>query len=63
MGDGVAQFVEHWTQDPKTQCSNPVRTTRKNCEFFQVKNVMTHCRCAQPLCVLYAHIRMIKYTR
>ena len=29
-------------------------------EFFRVKNVLTHCQCAQPLCV-YSRTRMITY--
>ena len=42
---------------------NPIRSTRKNCEFFRVKKVvLTCCRCAQPLCV-HAHTRMIIYAR
>ena len=36
-GDGVAQLVEHWTQDPKDEGSNPVRSTRTICEFFRDK--------------------------
>ena len=58
-GDGVAQLVERRTRDPKDRGSNPVRGTRKNCEFFRVRNiVLTRCRCVQPPCV-YAHTRMI----
>ena len=41
---------------------NPIGDHKK--KFFQVKNVvLTHCQCAQPLCVLlyYARIRMITY--
>ena len=59
LGEGVAQLVERWTRDPKTRGSNAVRSTRKNCEFFWVKNVvLTHCRCAQLPCV-YTRLRMI----
>ena len=61
--DGVAQLVEDQIRDPKTGGSNPacVRSTRKLCEnFFQVKNVLTRCRCTQPPCV-YARVRMITY--
>ena len=44
-----------------TQGSNPIRSTRKICEFFRVKFfVLTHCRCAQPPC-MYASIRRITY--
>ena len=36
--------------------SNPARSTRQNCEFFRVKNVvLTRCRCAQYLCVHSMH--------
>ena len=51
-GDGVAQLIERRSQDPKTRGSNPVRSTRKNCEFSPVKNVvLTRCLCAQtPVC-------------
>ena len=55
--DMVAQLVECRTQDPKEEGSNPVRSTRKICEFFRVKNVLTRCQCAQPPCV-YARTRM-----
>ena len=45
MSDGVAQLVERQAQDPKDRGSNPVRSTRKTCEFFRVKNVvLTRCR-------------------
>ena len=58
----VAQLVEYQTQDPKVRGSNPVRSTRKSCVFFQVKNVvLTRCLCDQPPCV-HAHIRIITYT-
>ena len=33
-GDGVAQLVECWTQDPKDEGLNPVRSTKNICEFF-----------------------------
>ena len=57
---GVAQWLECWTEDPKVEGSNPVRSTRKT-DFFQVKKVvLTHCRCAQPLCV-YTCIRNTMY--
>ena len=62
-GDEVAQWVERRTRDPKDQGSNPVGSTRKNCEFFRVKNVvLTGCRCALPPCV-YARTRMTTYAR
>ena len=52
QGDWVAQLVSRRTQDPNDEGSNPVRSTRKVCEFFRVKNVVpTRCRCSQPLCV------------
>ena len=39
--DGVAQLltelVDRRTQDPKDRGLNLVRSTRKNCELFQVK--------------------------
>ena len=34
LGDGVAQLVEHWTQDPKDEGSNPVRSTIKKIVSF-----------------------------
>ena len=40
------------TEDSLTRGSNPVRSTRKTCEFFRIKNVVsTLCRCAQTACV------------
>ena len=58
-GDGVSQWVERRPQDPMdsmTRGSNPVRNTRKMCEFFGVKHVvLTRCRCSPiPLCI-YTH--------
>ena len=62
-GDGVSQLVERRTQDPKEEGSIPVRSIRKTCEFFGVKNVvLTHCRWAQPPCV-YTSTRMIMHAR
>ena len=29
VGDGLAQWLEHWTGDPKAEGSNPVRSTTK----------------------------------
>ena len=56
-GDGLAQWLEHWTGNPKVEGSNPIRGTRKT-EFFQVKKVvLTRCQCVQPLCV---HARIWK---
>ena len=59
-GDGVAQMVERWTQGPKTQGSNPIRSTRKMCEFLGVKNPLTHCQCAKHRCA-YTCNRMTTY--
>ena len=53
-GDGLAQWLEHWTGDPNVEGSNHVRNTQKT-EFFRVKSVVMTRRCAQPPCV-YAHI-------
>ena len=62
-GDGVAQWLERRTQDPKARGSNPVRSTRNICKFFRVKNVvLPRCRCAEPPCV-YARTIMITYAR
>ena len=62
-GHGVAQCLERQTRDPKDRDSNPIRSTRKMCEFSRVKIVVLHrCRCAQPPYV-YAHTRMITYAR
>ena len=33
-GDGLAQWLEHWTGDPKIEGSNPIRSTRKTFESF-----------------------------
>ena len=64
-GDGVAQWVERRTRDPKTRGSNPVKSTRKMCAIFRVKNVvLTRCRCAQtPVCMRTRnndHVRTLK---
>ena len=32
-GDGLAQWLERWTGDPKVRGSNPVRSTRKMLSF------------------------------
>ena len=52
--DGVAQLVERQTRE-LMDCMTRVQTlsgAQEKLEFFQVKNVMlTHCQCAQPLCV------------
>ena len=57
-GDGVVQYVEHRTQDSMTSMTrgpNPVRSTRKMCEFFQVQNiVLTCCHCV-PNPRVYTH--------
>ena len=70
-GDGLAQWLERWTGDPKVEGSNPVRSTRLKkqhdlrlwdsaAEFFRVKKVvLTHCRCAKPPCV-YARTPITK---
>ena len=59
--DGMAQLVERRARDPKTRSSNPVRSTRKNCESFSKS---TMCWLAvgvlNPMCI-YACIRMITY--
>ena len=48
-GDGLAQWLERWTGDPKVEGSNPVRSTRKTFKFFRVRKVvLTRCRRAQP---------------
>ena len=50
-GDGLAQWLERWTGDPKVESSNPVRSTRKM-SFSESKKVMLACcRCAQTPCV------------
>ena len=54
-GDGVAQWVERRTRDPKTRGSNPVRSTRTKC----CADSLSVC----PTPVPYAGIRMITYTR
>ena len=63
LGGGVAELVEHRTQNPKDEGSNPAQSARKMYEFFRVTNVLlTRCRCAQPPCV-YARTRTITYAR
>ena len=56
-GDGLAQWLERWTGDPKVEGSNPVRSTTKNKFLWVNKVVLTRCRCAQPPCV-YCYIIM-----
>ena len=54
-GDGLAQWLERWTEYPKVEGSNPVRSTRNLFEFVRVKKfVLIRCRCAQPP-VVYTH--------
>ena len=50
---GVAQLVVCRAQDPKDRGSNPVRSTRKICEIFRVKNVvLTRLSvCPTPVCI------------
>ena len=51
-GDGLAQWLERWTQYPKVEGSNFVRSTRKTLIIFRVKKVaLIRCRCIQPPCV------------
>ena len=50
-GGGVAQLVERRTQAPKDRGSNPVKSTRRICEFFRVKNVVL----TRPPPVYYTH--------
>ena len=58
-GDGLAQWLECWTGDPKVEGLNPVRSTKKY--FIRVKKVvLTRCRCARPPCV-YARIQKTMY--
>ena len=61
---GDARLIERRTQDSMTWGSNPIRRTRKTCQFFRVKNVvLTCCRCAQPRCAyIIMCIGMITYT-
>ena len=58
-GDGVAQLVERRPQDPMdsiTRGSNPVRSTRKICEFFSQKC----CADSLSVCPINYHIMHIK---
>ena len=62
---GVAQLVEHRTQDSMTQGSKLSQEHKKKIEFFQVKNVvLTRCRCVCPIPVCTRmhnyHIRTLK---
>ena len=62
-GDGLAQWLESWTADPKVKRSNLARSTRKT-EFFQVKKVvLTRCRCAQTCVYTYAYKRPCTHFR
>ena len=38
-GDGLAQWLESWTGDPKVVGSNPVRSTRKPLSFPESKRL------------------------
>ena len=38
-GDGLAQWLEHWTGDPKVEGSNPVRSTIKTLSFSESKRL------------------------
>ena len=38
-GDGLAQWLERWTEDPKVEGSNPVRSTRKTLSFSESKRL------------------------
>ena len=51
-GDVVAQLVERQTPDRKDEGSNPVRSTRNNCEFFRVKKCADLLSvCPTPVCI------------
>ena len=36
-GDGLAQWLERWTRDPKVEGSNPIRSARKTLSFSESK--------------------------
>ena len=38
-GDGMAQWLERWTGDPKVEDLNPVRSTRKTLSFSESKRL------------------------
>ena len=38
-GDGLAQWLERWTEDPKVDGSIPVRSTRKTLSFSESKRL------------------------
>ena len=38
-GDGLAQWLEHWTGDPKVEGSNLIRSTRKTLSFSESKRM------------------------
>ena len=62
-GDGLAQWLERWTGDPKVEGSNPVSSTRTLVGFSESKKVvLTRCRCAQTPCA-YARVRKTMYAR
>ena len=37
--DGLAQWLERWTGDPKVEGSNPVGSTRKTWSFSESKRL------------------------
>ena len=62
-GGSIGRASDSRFYDISDPSLNPIRSTRKTCKFFQVKNVvLTCCWCAQPPCVYYiACIRMMTY--
>ena len=51
QGNGLAQWLEHWTEDPKVKGSNPVRRTRKTFLMSQKGCADSLSMCPTPVCI------------
>ena len=54
-GDGVAQWLERWTGDPKVEGSNPVKSTRKSLSFQSQKGCADSLSVCPNLVCIHAH--------
>ena len=54
-GNGLAQWLERWTGDPKVEGLNPVRSTRKTWFFFQSPKGCADSLSVSPIPVCYMH--------
>ena len=59
QGDGLAQWLERWTGDPKVERSNPVRSTKNNFEFFRGNKGCADSLsvCPTPVCSIRSHTK------